>query len=195
MTAAKGSPCTHPQGQRTVYDDGKVLCGKCHRIFVSRRARVEHGTKNGYDKHRRTAVGEWPWPAGQECGCVAANAAYEKALSPSARAKAARKVRETARNRAVRRLLKLYEQDFAKLYAEEYALLCEDEGAIARLEREVATLLRAGHVPGRRAESIEKELLTAVKGKWATPDEIRKWARICQLRHRIGELREQQGGQ
>lgn len=167
-------------------------CAKCGRDFRPRAVEVEHGTLSGYMKHSRNRRGEWAWPCLDSC--LDAYTAQRSEYHSEPSVAKAKKDRAKARARAMWRLSRMYQRDYAKFYAEELALLREDDDAIARLEEEVRLLLRAGH-GGRGYRSVESELRKAIAGRWATMEEREIWARVVRLRARISELRERGEGE
>jgi len=143
--------------------------------------RVLHGTRAGYDKHRRVRKGNWGWPTRENtCGCKEAYRVYQTDYTNRAQTQAGNRERSTARQRAFRRLQQLHAADYAKLYAEELSIIRDGgKSALAGMQQQLDAVL-AG------VDMITLERL--MRHGMASLPEREKYFRVLQLRQRVAEI-------
>lgn len=144
--------------------------------------RVKHGTRAGYDKHRRIRAGNWKFPLAKEdpCGCQAAYRQYQRDVTAERGRHLSANQRSMARQRAYRRLQQLYGQDYAKFYAEELSII-QDGGksVIGGLRQQLEAAL---------VGVDEAQLARLIRHRMASAPESTRYYRILQLRQRIAEI-------
>ena len=141
---------------------------------------MKHGTRQGYDKHRRVRKGTWKWPLGEECGCREAYRAYQREyMRQTGNARKGTRERNNARQRAYKRLQHEFPQLYAKYYAEELSVI-RDGGTVvlANLRAELRATLRG----------MPPDLESVVRSGHATPREREVYLKACALKSQIAEV-------
>lgn len=185
--------CNHPHEARKPQDDGLTWCGKCEKAFLPHAEQARHGTPSGWAKHKllKQEHGEWSWPPCRPCG--RARREYLSEYGERPHVVSGRRLRSMARNRALQRLKVAYAQEFARINAEELALLEQGQAAIRVLDARADAVLAALPYPATTTlAGRERDLRLAVKGRWATPAEVTAWGQVESLRQQAREIREKE---
>jgi hypothetical protein len=103
---------------REQVDATHVRCAACGAVFFRRDLdTIEHGTYDGYCKHKRERFGDWDWPACDPCKDALRE--YTREYGGRDHAISSRRRRSSARFAAHARIARLYPGLYHRLYVEE----------------------------------------------------------------------------
>lgn len=180
-----GVACEHPEDQR--YRDrnrrGYLKCKLCRESFPRPRRKLpDHGTPEGYSRHRRIKAGNWAWPACTPCQEAQRNWLREYNHRPDAIRM--RKLRGSARLAALNALQRLYPAEYRKAYIEESAkrglVVTNRMPPPPEWEQVLVRMLKVAGVD-------VNDLTRSVQGGWATTSEREVFRCLRQLRFILAE--------